>query len=71
VLGLLVHIAGHILARTGLEEPVGLIADLLANLGIALWTGVVLVVFVQVVPEAQRRAAVRLLEKYEAALRDG
>ncbi len=70
VLGLVVHIVGYVLARSGLDEPAGLIADLLANLGIALWTGGVLVVFVQVIPEAQRKATVRLLARYEAALRD-
>jgi hypothetical protein len=47
-----------------------LIADLVANLGIALWTGGVLVVFVQVLPEARRRSAARYLAKYEAALRE-
>jgi hypothetical protein len=70
VLGLVVHIAGYVLARSGLDEPAGLVADLLTNLGIALWTGGVLVVFVQVIPEIQRRSAARLLEKYEAAQRD-
>jgi hypothetical protein len=70
VLGLIVHIAGYLLARSRLDEPVGLVADLLTNLGIALWTGGVLVVFVQVIPEIQRRSAARLLEKYEAAQRD-
>jgi hypothetical protein len=70
VSGLIVHIAGYVLAGAGLGEPAGLIADLLTNLGIALWTGTVLVAFVQVLPETQRRAAVRLLEKYEAAQRD-
>lgn len=70
VSGLVVHIGGYVLARSGLDEPAGLIADLLTNLGIALWTGGVLVVFVQVMPEAKRRAAVRLLEKYQAAQRD-
>jgi hypothetical protein len=72
VLGLIVHVAGYVLARSGLDEPVGLIADLLTNLGIALWTGTVLVGFVQVLPESQRRAAARLLERFEtAAKRNG
>ena len=70
VLGLIVHIAGYLLARSGFGEPFALIADLLMSLGIALWTGTVLVSFVQVLPETQRRAAVRLLENYEAAKRD-
>jgi hypothetical protein len=34
-------------------EPVLLVADLLYALGGALWTGVVLVVFVQIYPEAK------------------
>jgi hypothetical protein len=43
---------------------------LISARGTALWTGVVLVVFVQVLPEANRRAATRALEDYEAALRE-
>jgi hypothetical protein len=51
-------------------EPLGLVADLLYALGLALWTGLVVVVFVQVVPEAKRRQMKRALDAYEAAQRD-
>jgi hypothetical protein len=51
-------------------EPLGLAADLLYALGYALWTGVVLVVFVQVIPEAKRRQFKAVLDAYEAAQRD-
>jgi len=44
------------------------VADLLSNLGMALWTGAVLVVFVQVLPDYQRRTALRLIEQSEALL---
>ena len=69
-LGLTAHICGYLLGASVSGEPLALIADLLANLGIALWTGAVLVVFVQVLPEARRRSAAGYLAKYEAALRE-
>jgi hypothetical protein len=51
-------------------EPAGLVADLLYALGWALWTGVVVVMVVQVVPEAKRRQIMRGPDAYEASLRD-
>ncbi len=45
-------------------------ADLLYALGYALWTGVVVAVFVQVVPEVKRRQIKRVLDAYEATPRD-
>ena len=45
-------------------------ADLLYALGYALWTGVVVAVFVQAVPEAKRRQIKRALDAYEATLRE-
>ena len=51
-------------------EPLGLVADLFYALGYALWTGVVVVVFVQVFPEAKRRQFKQALAAYEAAQRD-
>ena len=42
-------------------------ADLLYALGWALWTGVVVVVFVQIYPEAKKRQYKRALDAYEAA----
>ena len=48
-----------------------MVADLLYTFGWALWTGVVVVVFLQVIPEAKRRQFKRALDAYEAALREG
>ena len=69
IVGLIAHVAGYVLAVSGSGEPRGLVADLLSNLGVALWTGAVLVVFVQVLPDYQRRTARRLIEQSEAMLR--
>jgi hypothetical protein len=46
------------------------VADLLYALGWALWTGAVVVVFVQIFPEARRRQIMRGLDAYEAAMRN-
>lgn len=67
VLGLAAHIAGYALGTWTSTEPIGIAADLLYALGLALWTGVVVVVFAQVIPEAKRRQVARYLEEYEAA----
>ena len=47
-----------------------MLADLLYAMGFALWTGVVVVVFVQVIPEVKRRQIKRALEAYETIRRD-
>jgi len=62
VVGLIAQIGGYVLRTTTTGEPLGVIADLLHALGYALWTGVVVVGCVQILPEAKRR-------QYEAALR--
>jgi hypothetical protein len=69
IVGLIAHVAGYVLAMSGSGEPRGLVADLLSNLGVALWTAAVLVVFVKVLPDYQRRTARRLLEQSEALVR--
>jgi hypothetical protein len=43
------------------------VGDLLYTLGWALWTGVVVVLFLQVLPETKRRGYKKLLDAYEAA----
>ncbi len=68
VAGLLAHVAGYALRASTTGEPLGLIADLLYALGFALWTGVVVAVFVQIIPEAKRRQYKEALDAYEAAL---
>ena len=69
LVGLSAHVAGYLLRPTT-TEPFALLADLLYALGWSLWTGVVVVVFVQIIPEAKRRQFVRALAAYEAVRRD-
>ena len=70
VLGLAVHAGGYLLKSSVTTEPLGLVADLLYALGYALWTGVVVVVFVQLFPETKRRQFKQALDAYEAAQRE-
>jgi hypothetical protein len=70
VVGLAAHVGGYLLRSSVTTEPFGLVADLLYSLGFALWTGVVVVLLVQVVPEAKRRQIKRTLDAYEATLRE-
>ena len=70
VVGLAAHVGGYLLRSSATTEPFGLVADLLYSLGFALWTGVVVVLLVQVVPEAKRRQIKRTLDAYEATLRE-
>ena len=65
VAGLAAHIGGYLLRRSITAEPLALIAELLASLGMALWTGVIVVALVQVLPTWQRRAAARWLAAAE------
>jgi hypothetical protein len=68
VVGLAAHVGGFLLKTSATTEPLALVADLLYALGWALWTGVILVVFVQLVPEAKRRQYKQALDAYEAAV---
>ena len=70
VVGLAAHVGGFLLRSSATTEPLELVADLLYSLGFALWTGVVVVLFVQVLPEAKRRQIKRWLDAYEAAQRE-
>ena len=70
VVGLAAHVGGYLLKSSVATEPFGLLADLLYALGWAMWTGVVVVVFVQVIPEVKRRQIKRTLDACEAALRE-
>jgi hypothetical protein len=69
VVGLAFHVAGYLLLAATPAEPLGLAADLLYTFGWALWTGAVVVVFVQLIPEAKERQIRRVLKAYEAARR--
>jgi hypothetical protein len=55
VVGLAADVGGYLLRSSATTEPLGLVADLLYALGWALWTGVVVVLFVQIFPQAKRR----------------
>jgi hypothetical protein len=70
VIGLAAHIGGYVLLASLPREPLGLLADLLHALGWSWWTGVVVAVFVQVIPEAKRLQIKRALDAYEALQRD-
>jgi hypothetical protein len=69
VIGLAAHVAGYLLKSSATTEPLGLVADLLYALGRALWTGVVVVEFLQLFPEAKRRQLKGALDAYQAAQR--
>jgi hypothetical protein len=68
ILGLAAHIGGFLLKTSVTTEPLSLVADLLYALGWSLWTGVVVVVFVQIWPEAKRRQYKQALDAYEAVI---
>jgi hypothetical protein len=70
VVGLAAHVGGYALRTSATGEPLRLIADLLYGLDFALWTGVIVVVFVPILPEAKRRQYKKVLDAYEAALRE-
>jgi GNAT superfamily N-acetyltransferase len=70
VVGLAAYVGGYALRSSVTTEPLEFVGDLLYTLGWALWTGVVVVLFLQVLPEAKRRGYKQLLEAYETTLSD-
>jgi hypothetical protein len=70
VVGLATYIGGYALRSSVTTEPLAFVGDLLYTIGWALWTGVVVVVYLQVIPQVKQRGYKQLLEAYEAALRD-
>jgi hypothetical protein len=70
VAGLAAQVGGFLLKTSVTTEPLLLVADLFYALGWSLWTGVVVVFFVQIWPDAKRRQLKRWLDTYEAALRE-
>jgi hypothetical protein len=66
VVGLAAYAGGYALKMSVATEPLGFVGDLLYTLGWALWTGVVVVLFLQVIPEVKRRGYKQLLDAYEA-----
>ena len=73
-LGLLVHLAGYGIGSRSIPMPDWLPADLastlVSNLGIVLWTSVILVVFLEILPARTRRRAARSMSLAAATLRD-
>ena len=70
VVGLAAHVGGYTLQSSLPAGLPGLLGDLLHALGWSLWTGVVVVVFVQVIPEVKRRQIRQALDAYEAVRRE-
>ncbi len=70
VVGLAAYVGGYLIKSSTTTGPLGLVGDLLYTLGWALWTGVVVVVFLQIIPESKQRGYRALLDAYEAALRE-
>ena len=68
VVGLAFHVAGFLLKTWVTTEPLLVVGDLIYTFGWALWTGAVVVVFVQIWPEAKRRQFKQALDAYEAAM---
>src|SRR5215510_5793496 len=67
VVGLAAHAGGYLLRSSATTVLLGLLADLLYTLGWALWTGVVVVAFIQIFPESKQRQIMQALDAYEAA----
>ena len=71
MVGLAAYVGGYLIkSSTTTGSLYGLVGDLLYTLGWALWTGVVVVVFLQIIPEAKRRGYKAWLDAYEATLRE-
>lgn len=67
VVGLAAHVGGFLLKTWVTTEPLLVVGDLIYTFGWALWTGAVVVVFIQVWPEVKRRQYKQALDAYEAA----
>jgi hypothetical protein len=66
--GLAAHVGGFLLKGSVTTEPWALLADLFYALGWAMWTGVVLVAFIEIWPEIKKRQYQQVLDTYEAAM---
>ncbi len=69
VFGLAAQIGGYALQSSLPRGLSGLLGDLLHALGWSLWTGVVVFVFIEVIPEVKRRQIRETLDAYEALRR--
>ena len=73
ILGLALYFLGYAVSTGGIAMPPGwrddLIANLLTELGVTLWTSVILVLFLEVIVEVQRKRWQRYARIVEHALR--
>ena len=69
VIGLVAHATGFLFKSSVTGEPGAMLADLLYTLGWALWTGVVVVALVDIIPATKERQISQAIDTYEAALR--
>jgi hypothetical protein len=65
VAGLVAHGLGYALRSGASGEPIAFLADLVYGLGLALWTGTVVALFVQVLPAIKRRQIKRYLRAFD------
>jgi putative copper export protein len=70
VAGLVAQAAGYALLLSTPGGFLGLLADLLHALGWSLWTGVVVVVFIEIFPEMKRRQIQQAVDAYESLKRE-
>ena len=70
VVGLVAHAGGYALLLSTPGGFLGLLADLLHALGWSLWTGVVVVVFIEIFPEVKRRQIQQVVDAYESLKRE-
>lgn len=68
--GLLAHVGGYLLRISAPAEPLGLVVDLLYALGLALWTGTVVVVLTEIIPQVKERQILDAIDRYEAIERE-
>ncbi len=70
VTGLAAQIGGYALQSSLPNGIPGLLGDLLHAVGWSLWTGAVVFVFVEIIPEAKRRQIRQALAAYDAVRRE-
>jgi len=66
IVGMAFYSGGYALKSSFTTEPLAFLGDLFYTFGWALWTGAVVVVFLQLIPQSKRRGYRQLLDAYEA-----
>jgi len=66
VVGIVAYVVGYLFKSSAPDEPFALLADMLYTFGFALWTAVIIVVLLEIIPGVKRRQIRRALEAYEA-----